>query len=253
MRMAVQQIKENPFFKDPPIIICAENAPGLAGPEMALHVQDIPGVWNMAEWDSKGTVGVPARNEITEAMTVDMEARLAQGRIVFSENLMGYPVTMGGQRLETLKRNLGIQLLGWERIVEYRSDKPLSKPKTGWSAKQSAGNDDIARAALMGWWRTVFFSAERHDRYGDIIEQHITPRIIANLNSGIAPTPMRIEPVDTLLTSAPEPEALPMPRSKREMEGLVAQSSFTALALSAKRTMGGGVGDGPMVTVGGGR
>ncbi len=30
MRMAVQQIKENPFFKDPPVIICAENAPGLA-------------------------------------------------------------------------------------------------------------------------------------------------------------------------------------------------------------------------------
>ncbi len=193
---------------------------------MALHVQDMPGVWSMTEWDNKGTYGVPVRNEITEAMTVEMEARLAQGRIVFSDNLMGYPTSMGGQRLDALKRSLGVQLMGWERIVEYRSDKPLSKPKTGWSAKQSAGNDDLARAALMSWWgKKVFFSAERNDRYGDIIEQHITPRTIANLNSGIQPTPMRIDPVETILSKPEAPAAPLVPRSKRQLEEFMQQSS----------------------------
>ncbi len=115
-----------------------------AGPELNQYVSDWPDVLTMSEWNAKGDVfGVPPHGPIRELQTNEMEARLAQGRIVYSEYLMTYARSAGGSSLEKLKTELGIQLMGWERIVEMNPNKPLMKVKSGWSAMRSAGANHL--------------------------------------------------------------------------------------------------------------
>ena len=185
MRAAVESIKSNPHFANPPVVAIIETAPGMAGPELNQYISDWPDVLTMSEWNAKGDVyGVPPHGPIRELQTNEMETRLSQGRIVYSEYLMTYPRSGGGQTIEKLKTELGIQLMGWERIVEMNPNKPLMKVKSGWSAKRSAGKDDGAVAAVMSWWTKVFWSAQRADRYGDFIRKYITPRM---LSTGLRP------------------------------------------------------------------
>ena len=106
----------------------------------------------MQEFSRQSNVyGVGTNSEIRDQQTFEFETRLTQGRVVYSEHVSTFPRSAGGRTIEELKRMLGVQLLGWEKIIEFKADKPLMRPKTGWSAKRSAGADDLAVALLMSW------------------------------------------------------------------------------------------------------
>lgn len=164
-------------LNEPPVVAVVENAPGIVGPEVHEHLMHYPWVKTMQEWTASSDIyGVPPHPDIRNRQTGRMEARLAQGLLAFADNCSTYPLSLGGQDLEKQKTKLALQLMGWQRIVEYNRNKPLMKPRVGWSAKQTAGNDDYAVAALMMDWAEVFFSAERSWRYGDWIQEWVTPR-----------------------------------------------------------------------------
>lgn len=165
-------------LNEPPIVAVVENAPGNVGPEVYEHLMKYPWCRTMQEWTSSSDIyGVPPHPDIRNRQTGRMEARLAQDLLAFSENCATYPSSLGGQDIDKQKTKFAVQMMGWQRIVEYNRNKPLMKPRVGWSAKQTAGNDDYAVVALMMDWAEVFFSAERSWRYGEWIREWITPRL----------------------------------------------------------------------------
>lgn len=167
-----------PGLNEPPIVSVVENAPGVVGPEMHEHLIQYPWVRTMQEWTASSDIyGVPPHPSIRDRQVGRMETRLAQDMIAFAECCSTYPASLGGQPLEKLKTKLGVQMMGLERVVEYNRNKPLAKPKVGWSAKQSAGNDDLVIATIMMDWAEVFFSSERDWRYGDWIRTWVSPRM----------------------------------------------------------------------------
>lgn len=178
VRHAAQTIHNMPGLNEPPIVAVVENAPGNVGPEVYEHLMIYPWCRTMQEWTASSDIyGVPPHPAIRDRQTGRMEARLAQDLLSFSENCSTYPASLGGQPLDKQKTKFAVQLMGWQRIVEYNRNKPLMKPRVGWGAKQTAGNDDYAVVALMMDWAEVFFSAERSWRYGDWIKEWVTPRL----------------------------------------------------------------------------
>ncbi len=145
---------------------------------MHEHLLQYDWVRTMQEWTASSDVyGVPPHAAIRDRQVGRMETRLAQDLIAYAETCTTYPAALGGQPLEKLKAKLGVQMMGMERIVEYNRNKPLARPRTGWSAKQTAGNDDLVIAAIMMDWAEVFFSSERAWRYGDWIRRYVAPRM----------------------------------------------------------------------------
>ncbi len=236
MQYAANAIRTCPALHCPPIVSVVENAPGIVGPEMHEYLLDMAGVCTMREWGSNPDIyGVPPHAAIRDRQTVRMENLLSQGLVVYSENCMTYPASGGGRSLGELKRLSGVQLMAWERIVEWNPNKPLMKPKTGWSGKRLAGNDDLAVVFLMACqWPEVFFSDQRSDRYGDFVREYIAPRISSRVGTATAGDLLRtgnLGPAEASWDRL-QKKGLPAPSKHHQQQHQAQQPTFRSALLT---------------------
>lgn len=158
-------------YGDVPIVFMPEAVAGNASAHLADHLLFYRKVLTMAEGNSRGdALGVipTDRNRQTSRTTL----MLATNAIHYSENMMTYP---GADRkpIDELKNQMEKQLLGWEKVIKYDENDPHAKVQYKWTAKHSAGNDDLAVCILMlAYWSTVFYE---NPMYINWIAQNVTP------------------------------------------------------------------------------
>lgn len=171
----------------------------------------LDGILTLSEFRKDGaTLGVGMDEEMRNQQTRNAIVLLANHAVFYSKHMMSYPSLTSAPRkvLSDLCEKLEKQLLGWEDIIEADASNVFARVKHKWTAKLSAGNDDLAVCFVMNaYWPKRFLESTKPE-YVEFFRNVVLPRMLQQ--QGMPPAAATALPEPRLPASVPAVLDTPM-------------------------------------------